>query len=165
MISEILKTIPWYVYLILYILLVRGIKALKDQIVDFKKVLVLPLIMNIWILSEIQDMFGFEHLAVVTECLFSMGVGAILGWYLIRGKAFWLETGVLLRGSSVTLILVLSVFVAKFSIFTWSGFHPELWSYHWFVTSVIVIFGGIAGVSLGRLAYIVNVIKAKEKLM
>lgn len=165
MISEILKNTPWYVYLILYIVLVRGIKALKDQIVDFKKLLMLPLIMNIWILSEIQDLFGFEHLAVVTECLFSMGIGAILGWYLIRGKAFWFETGILLRGSSVTLILVLSIFIAKFSVFTWSGFHPELWNYYWFIASVIMIFGGIAGISLGRLAYIVNVIKAKEKLM
>lgn len=117
--------------------------------------------MNIWIITEIQEMLGFEHLTVVVECLLSIGIGGVLGWCLIRGKAFWVKHGVLLRGSSMTLILVLSIFVAKFSIFTWSGFHPELWNYNWFNTIVILIFGGISGISLGRLEYILRVIRLK----
>lgn len=161
MISETLKHIPWYVYLILYFVLVRGIKALKDQVVDLKKVLILPLLMNIWVVVEIQEMFGFEHISVLLKCLLSTILGTILGWRLIRGQVAWVDNGVLLRGSPVTLILVLSIFVAKFTIFTWSGFHPELWSYAWFATGVIMIFGGIAGISLGRLAYIMSIIKTK----
>ncbi len=162
MISEILKNIPWYVYLILYFVLVRGIKALKDQVVDLKKVLILPLLMNIWVIVEIQEMFGFGHISVVLKCLLSMVLGIILGWRLIRGQVSWVDNSVLLRGSPVTLILVLSIFVAKFTIFTWSGFHPELWSYTWFATGVIMIFAGIAGISLGRLAYMMSIIKTKN---
>lgn len=164
MISEILKHIPWYVYVLLYILVVRGIKALKDNQISLKKVLILPVVMNVWVIIELQQMLGFQHLTVLIGFGLSLLIGAGLGWYLIRGKAFWVENGVLLRGNPVTLILVLSIFIAKFSIFTWSGFHPELWLQTWFVLGVIAVFGIIAGISLGRLIYILRIIQLKITL-
>lgn len=164
MIGEILKHIPWYVYVLLYILVVRGVKALKDNQISLKKVLILPVVMNIWVIIELQQMFGFQHLTVLMGFGLSLVVGAGFGWYLIRGKAFWGENGVLLRGNPVTLILVLSIFIAKFSIFTWSGFHPELWLQTWFVVGVIAVFGIIAGISLGRLIYILRIIQLKITL-
>lgn len=161
MIGEILKHIPWYVYVLLYILVVRGIKALKDNVISLKKVLILPVAMNLWVIIELQQMFGFQHLTVLMGFGLSLLVGAGFGWFLICGKAFWVENGVLLRGNPVTLILVLSIFIVKFTIFTWSGFHPELWLQTWFVLGVIAIFGIIAGISLGRLVYILRVIQMR----
>src|SRR6185437_1503605 len=158
MFSELINHIPWYVYLTLYILIKRGIIALKDQIVPLNKVIIFPIAMTIWALYDINSMFGIFHIFIILSILIGISLGIISGFRILKNdNPIFKDGNFYLKGSSVTLILVTAIFVYKFVTFGIIGFNPFLLQSIIFDIILSSTFTFIAGITLGRLIYLMKV--------
>ncbi|MCX7124287.1 MAG: hypothetical protein NTU49_00745 [Gammaproteobacteria bacterium] len=111
-----LKETPWWVYLLLYFLIVMGVKALKTQVVSIKRLIILPLVFIVLSVHTIITAFQLNT-SSISIWLGSFIVGALIGFILVyRHKILvdhehWL---VQLPGTWITLILILLIFASKY---------------------------------------------------
>ena len=162
MISTIFSNIPWYVYMLLYILVKKGIAALKDQTIPVKKIFIFPLIMTIWAFYDIYAIFGISGLTF-SATLCGLAIGIMVGIKMSKGKVFYYDRANLFyKGSSFTLVMILAIFVFKVAIFTLLGFNSNLANSHLFAMLFALSFSMLAGITIGKLIYALNVLKLKQ---
>lgn len=162
MISTIFSNIPWYIYLILYILVKKGIIALKDQEIPVEKIFIFPLIMVIWAFYDIYDIFGITS-QTFTAIFCGLAIGTIFGLKMTKGKVFYVSKERLLyKGSPFILIMILAIFTFKVTIFTILGFNPTLTNNALFAILFALSFSMLAGITIGKLIYALNILKLKQ---
>ncbi|MCX7121601.1 MAG: hypothetical protein NTZ67_07525 [Gammaproteobacteria bacterium] len=153
-ISTTLTQTPWWAYLLLYVLIVMGVKALKTQVVSVKRLVVLPLVFIVLSVHSIITEFQLNTLSI-SIWLGSFVVGALIGFILVyRHKIVvdhehWL---VQLPGTWITLILILFIFSSKYYFSYEMDADPALVKQMSFEFSLLFAYGICTGLFTGRLA-------------
>jgi len=143
---EILKGTPFWVYFLLFILIYKGIKALKPNIMKLKKLLIMPVVFLIMTLHKINTPYYY--------ILFLL-CGLIIGWLLyknIKIRADKTNHLIALPGSSLPLILILIAFSKGYYFGYESSVHPEYLTQHWFILLSLITSGFFSGIFIGRAA-------------
>jgi hypothetical protein len=149
---KLITAIPWFVWLLLGYVILRGVRALQSQVMPVKKLVIVPLI--------------FLYIGLTGMINQSIPLGCTALWFAlfaISGFVTWLRTQSLkivcdrqkwlieLPGTWATLVLLLSIFVSKFTFGFLSATHPEFKNLLLFNLLSLSISGVVCGISIGRL--------------
>ena len=152
MLLQILTRTPVYVWIILALLVFRGIVASADREMAFGKLLIIPLVMPLLSLQDISVRFGG---AAATFAIWAAAalVTAALVWKISAARlSVGTQAGkVLVRGSWVPLSAMMAVFVTKYVAIVMLAINPSLKQDILFIAAACALFGIFNGIFFGRL--------------
>ncbi|WP_459674090.1 DUF6622 family protein [Acidisoma sp. 7E03] len=151
-IIEALKHTPWWVYLVLYVLVRRGIAARQANVVPLWRLALLPLI---FAGLDIEGILANPAITpgLLPVWLITLAAGAVLGHLLTRqarvraDHAQWL---IGLEGDSTVLPLILVIFALKYAVGYLTGAEPALRANLTFLLFTLAVGGFCTGIFVGR---------------
>lgn len=151
-IAALLTHTPLWVYALFFFLVSRGIKALKPGEVTLVKLAIVPVLLTTWGLHDLIWIYGVSSASMVPWAG-AAGLGALLGWFLIRAKSLEVDRarGVILRPADYTVLpLVLLTFAVKYTFGVMGVVAPELLLDRavWIVD--LTFSGLVAGIFVGK---------------
>lgn len=149
-ITELLKQTPVYVWVVFALVIVRGKKALTDNVLSLPKMLIFPAVFIVWGLETLVLDFVFPIQALAVYLALA-ALGTPVGYLLYRHfRHFYRKDGLLYRsGTGVTLIVSLLNFIAKYALNVAMSIQPELLGSMSFNLLYAMIGGFAIGLSLG----------------
>ncbi|MFC3226923.1 DUF6622 family protein [Marinibaculum pumilum] len=151
---RILEDTPWWVWVLLVVLVHRGIKALRPTTGPLWRFAIIPVIFLAWGISSLVTDLGLTGLSV-GGYLVALIAGIGIGWLMGAGLAVRAdrEHGLVeVPGGPSTLILILVIFAVKYTIGVWLGMAPAAAGETWFILVDCGVSGLIAGMFAGRFA-------------
>ena len=152
MIQQIISHTPFYVWALLAFLVHRGVVAARDREVSLLKLFIIPVVMLVVSLAGLN---GHGLLGPGAWVVWSAGMLAAVAiiWTTGKGEIVVNRAAgtVLQRGSWTPLVLMVAIFVTKYTVALLSVMHPELQRQMLFVVAVSGLFGVFNGVFIGRL--------------
>eukprot|EP01114_Cavostelium_apophysatum_P006241 TRINITY_DN17487_c0_g1_i1.p3 TRINITY_DN17487_c0_g1~~TRINITY_DN17487_c0_g1_i1.p3 ORF type:complete len:178 (+),score=26.50 TRINITY_DN17487_c0_g1_i1:2-535(+) len=127
MLQQILSHTPVYVWAILAFLVYRGVLALRDRDITLTRLTIIPALMLVLALQSIGARFGFASVAMAAW----LAGTAILGLQRWAFGASRVTAGATpgslrSRGSWTPLLLMLSIFVIKYTVAVVGAVQPQL---------------------------------------
>lgn len=153
-IYEALNHTPWWVYLLLVILVRRGLAAARANVTSLWRLAILPAAFAVWDLAAIVENRSVTAWMLLAWLL-PLFAGAWLGYLLVRGIAVradrenWL---IGLSGDPTVLPLVLLIFAAKYALGYIGAADPSLGHQPRFLLTDLAIGGFCTGIFIGRFA-------------
>lgn len=152
-IIDALKETPWWVYLLLAYLISRGVLALKTRTISIYKIFILPTVFFIWGLSSlVGKLHNTQFIILWVSGLF---LGCVIGWLMYCRSRIQIDKEhglVTFPGSSLTLILVLTIFAVKY-FFGYIQETNALTEYSCLLTAINALTSGIiTGIFMGIVA-------------
>lgn len=149
---KILTAIPWFVWPLLGYVILRGVKALQSQVLPIKKLVIVPLVFLYIGINGLMDQ-NLPLACIAIWCTL-FAIAAYVIWLrmqplkIICDRQKWL---IEVPGNWTTLILLLSIFISRFTFGYLAATHPELKSFLFFNLTNLSISGIVCGISIGRL--------------
>lgn len=158
---QIIAHTPLWVWVVLIILIKRGVALMRDNEVSLGRSLIMPAIFIIWGLDKIATKFNFPIQLAVVYIIFMM-LGAIVSLFMYRHKIYYTENGSLIQGGSVfPITIMLTNFIVKYCLNVLLATQPML--YGNFIFNLI--YGIISGFTVGLLfGGIIKTIKQKYQI-
>ena len=152
MIQQIISHTPVYVWALLAFLIYRGVMAAKDRELPLAKLFIIPVVMLVISLTSMNG-HGLLGAGVWGVWLAGMLAAVLLTWAAGGGgMVVNRDAGTIaLRGSWMPLLLMIAIFVTKYTVAVVSAMHPEMQRQLLFVVAVNGLFGVFNGVFIGRL--------------
>ena len=153
MLNQILAGTPIWVWGILAFLLYRGFIASKDRTVSLKSLCIMPLVMLGLSIQGMLTNFGLTTLAWTSWGLAYLVVTAI-AWKSVSAKDLRIlkaQSQIYLRGSWLPLILMMAIFIIKYSINVMLSIDPQRQTQTLFITAVGLVFGILNGMFMGKM--------------
>lgn len=153
MLLQILTHTPIYVWAILALLVYRGIAASRDREMPISKLFIIPAIMLALSLQDLSARFGLGALTMAAWTVAAVA-GAALTWTLATARTTRGATAgsVMVRGSWIPLIMMMSVFVTKYTVAVLLAINAQARQETMVIVLVSSLFGVLNGVFLGLLA-------------
>lgn len=161
-IVQIISHTPIWVWIILIILVKRGLALQIDSPVSLAKSFIMPAIFILWGLDTIVTKFHYP-LYLLIAYLLCLGLGACASLYIYRNKRFYVQNTVLMQsGSKIPLIIMISNFCIKYCLNVLLSTHPSLYN----VFGFNLIYGIISGFTVGLFfGGIIKSFLAKSRLL
>jgi hypothetical protein len=145
---------PWWVFLIFFFVLSRGIAALQTRVVEISKLAIVPLIFAVWGGYSLFKLFGLNPTGIgifVLALLVGVGVGLALSRHgTVRADQ---TLGLVeVSGSPVVLILTLIIFTSKYAVGYWVATEPGARDSIGFLATDAIVSGLVIGIFVGRFA-------------
>ena len=143
---DLLKGTPSWVYILLFFLIYKGIKAIHGSTKRLTKLLILPAVFLVLSLHKVTDPYYYILFLIL---------GLIVGWMLYRNikiRADKVKHLIALPGSVLPLILILIAFAKGYYFGYESAVHPEYLKQHWFTLLTLITSGFFSGIFIGRAA-------------
>lgn len=152
MIQQIISHTPVYVWALLAFLVYRGVLAAKERELPLAKLFIIPVVMLVLSLTGMNG-HGLLGAGVWGVWLAGMLAAVLATWTAGDGGIVVnREAGtVTQRGSWAPLLLMIAIFVTKYTVAVVSAMHPEMQRQLLFVVAVNGLFGVFNGVFIGRL--------------
>ncbi|MEM9243401.1 MAG: hypothetical protein AAGA27_05005 [Pseudomonadota bacterium] len=162
---ELLKHVPWYVYLIMVYLILMIIKSFKGRTYHLKKLIILPAIF-IWMsVVEITHVIQPTILYILVWFVGMVIGAAILGWYPFHKldvKPADKANMVYVPGNMFTPILIVVTFCVKFYIGMTLARNQTAFSFE--TINLLLFFSGLfTGAFIGRFLYAVYLLYLKRR--
>lgn len=154
MLQQILSHTPLYVWAILAFLIQRGVAASVTREQPLGRLAILPLAMLLLSLLDLNGKFGLGA-ATVAAWLASATLAALASWQWIGQDSIGAGSvagSVRQRGSWLPLVLMLAIFVLKFSLAVLLAVRPEARHNLALALAASGLFGLFNGIFFGRLA-------------
>ena len=147
MLLEIIKGTPFWVYILLALLIYKGSMAIKGKMMNLKKLFIMPVVFVF--------LMGQKMSANPTAYLCFLVVGCFVGWLIyknVRIKADKIKKLIFVPGSYIPLIIIIIAFFKGYYIGYETAVHPELVKTFWFAFRVAAVSGIFSGLFIGRTA-------------
>ncbi|HWX01276.1 DUF6622 family protein [Collimonas sp.] len=158
MFAQIISHTPLWVWALLAFLVYRGVLASVDRELTLRKLAIIPLVMLALSWQGVSTVFGILPLPMLCWLL-AAAIAATLNWRLFRKErvTVYPERGVVFqRGSWLPLMLMMGIFLTKYTVGVTLSMHPALAQDTTFTVVVCTLYGVFNGMFLGRLLRIVN---------
>lgn len=152
-VQQFLLQTPIWVYVVLALLIFRGIKACQTRIVALRKLFIIPAIFMVLSLHTLLTTYILNADLISTWAL-GIAIGSGIGWLINHAKDIKVDGQqqlFLIPGSAMTLILVLLIFVSKYYFGYQITVSPEETHQINFAITLIAISGVCSGLFIGRL--------------
>lgn len=161
-IGQILSHTPIWVWIILIVLIKRGMALQTDSPVSLAKSFIMPVIFILWGLDTIATKFHYP-LYLLIAYLLCLVFGACTSLYIYRNKRFYVQNTVLMQsGSKIPLCIMMSNFCIKYCLNVLLSTQPSLYS----VFGFNLIYGVISGFTVGLFfGGIIQSFRAKSRLL
>ncbi len=156
MLIQILTHTPFYVWAILAFLVQRGMIAMRDRDLELRKLVMIPAVMLVLSLQDMNAKFGLGGLALAAWALAAAGMALLAGLAGLAGGRR-IEAGnvpghVRVLGSRLPLVMMMAVFFTKYVASVALSVAPQLRHDTLFACAVCGLFGVFNGWFAGRLA-------------
>ncbi|TWI70234.1 hypothetical protein IP91_01318 [Pseudoduganella lurida] len=158
-IQHILSRTPTFVWIILGVLVWRGIAASRDRIVPVRQLFILPLALLALSVSDLSSRFGLHGLPPVAwlagaaaTALLAANVPSTLRIERATGLAF-------VPGSWLPLALMMTIFATKYALAILSATHPELLARTGFAIAACTLSGALSGILPGRMLHAMRALR------
>ena len=152
MLNQVLSHTPAYVWLILALLLARGVMAMRQRETTLRKLFIIPCIMLPVALLDIARKFGIDGLPLAS---WALGVAAtmwLVWWHDGPAVAAGVKPGsVRVAGSVMPLLLMLVIFAVKYVTTVMLVVAPALLHGAAMTTACCALLGAANGYFFGRL--------------
>lgn len=143
---------PFWVWVLLVYLIVRGIKARKPASTTLVKIATLPVLFT---LIGFCDLFLIYPLNLTTSVSWCAGIifGACVGWYMIEIKKITInkKNKTIHRPADYTLLpLILLTFIVKYCLGAINFIKPALIHNSLFSILFLVLYGFFTGIFIGK---------------
>ena len=153
MLNQIISHTPTYVWVILAVLVYRGVAAMRDQEMDVSKMFILPAIMLVLAVQDIIGKFGVSVLALACWGIAAVGTVALVHRFSATRVVAGIKPGsVMVRGSVLPLASMMSIFMLKYCASVAVVMVPTLRFDVLFTVTLCALFGVLNGYFFGRLA-------------
>ncbi|WP_191059056.1 DUF6622 family protein [Geminicoccus harenae] len=154
---------PAWVYLLLAYLVWIGIKARRPGQVSLTRLAIVPALLTAWGLHDLVRLYGIEA-ATVLPWLGALGLGALLGLWLLRGRAITADRtrGLIHRLADGTVLpLVLVAFALKYTFGVVGAVSPATLEQPFWRPVDLGAYGLFAGIFVGKfLGYLLRYLRA-----
>lgn len=152
MFIEILKNTPIWVWPLLVALIVLGLRASRTRWMPAAMIYFMPLLG----LLSVNNMLALPNQVLIWSVFFFVyALGALLGARLQQGWTLGREGNrVQVDGEWVTMLTIVTVFIASFLNGMFVAIMPELIALPIVYLGLTVIKAGVAGVFIGRAVYV-----------
>ncbi|WP_211453842.1 DUF6622 family protein [Collimonas antrihumi] len=165
MLVQIISHTPLWVWALLAFLIYRGILASVDRELTLKKLSIIPLVMLALSWQGVSTVFGVTPPPMLCWLL-AATVAASLNWRLFRKDRViaYPERGVVFqRGSWLPLILMMGIFLTKYTVGVTLAIHPALAHDGAFTAVVCTLYGVFNGMFIGRLLRVVSLYHSAQQ--
>ena len=154
--TDILRGIPIWVYLLFFLLMYKGIQAArKSNVIKLKKICIIPVVFFILAIQKIHNPSLFVLFIVI-----GLAIGLAI-YYKTELRADKEKQLIELPGSIIPLILMLIAFGKGYFFGYEHAVHPEYGHQAWFLHLHYIVNGTVTGIFAGRaLAYFLKYQKA-----
>jgi hypothetical protein len=150
MLQQIVTHTPFHIWLLLAVLVWRGIAASRDRTVPLRQVFVLPLVLLALSVQDMAGRFGIDGLPAAGWLAAALAA-TLFAW---RGTApaqpGTAPGSVQQRGSWLPLALMLATFATKYAVAVACTITPELAGNTLFATAACTLYGVYNGLFAGR---------------
>jgi hypothetical protein len=151
LVIAILSGTPWWVFVLLALLVGLGVQQLKPRIVRLPRIVVVPGVFLAWGLIALSTRAAAAP-GIVLAWLIAVMLGAVPGWSTTRLERIRVDRRrglIYLPGGRTTLVASLSVFAAKYALAVAAALRPQ---WHAAIATADVAVSGLsAGYFLARL--------------
>lgn len=161
--TEMIKQTPFWVWVVLVILIKRGLALNSDGEASLGKSVIVPVIFIIWGIEKIFNGFEYVLSSFIIYGLL-LGIGAFVGYLLYSStQKYYLRDGVMMRkGSLVPLYVILSNFVIKYGLNVAMSVNTSLLNNLAFNVGYSIVAGFTVGLFAGGF---INTLLNQKKLM
>ena len=153
MLIQIVSHTPLYVWAILAFLVYRGVLAMREREMAFKKLFIIPLVMLALSLQDIAHKFGATTTPLAAWAIGAAAVAALVTTTSRARIAAGSRAGsVRVAGSAAPLVLMMAIFLTKYATAVAVAIQPALAQQASFALAVCLLFGAFNGYFIGRLA-------------
>jgi hypothetical protein len=155
-IKYILMGTPWWVYVLLVVMVKAGLRAAKGGVVPLLKLLILPVVFAVFAVQSWLS--GFSNNALFTQVFIgSMVIAAILGWVYVRLQKIRVDRKhwrIDLPGTWTTMVVIVIIFASNYYFGYKAGVDPAIIKNATFDVAQLIVSGLCTGYVVGRaLAY------------
>ncbi|MDM5248789.1 DUF6622 family protein [Lysinibacillus sp. G4S2] len=145
-IIEIFLRTPLWVWILLFILIKRGIAISQERPIHLSKMFLVPFIFMIWGFEKMITQFSYLELCL-TSYFLSILPGTLIGYLLYKKyQIFYKQELVIMRKKCyLPLIIILINFMVKYVLNVTLGISPSFYN----DISFNIIYSGISGLSIG----------------
>lgn len=159
--GEVIRRTPFYVWVIMVLLIMRGLNASRDNVLSFPKMLIFPAVFILWGLEKVVESFAFPGLSILAYA--GLGcVGAPAGYVLYcRFRSFYQKDGLIYRtGTYMPMAVMMSNFLVKYGFNVAMSIDPGVYKSLSFNLCYSMVGGFLVGLSIGGIlqAYRVMVV-------
>lgn len=160
-IFQIVHNTPFWVWVVLVILIKRGTALIAESPVSLKRSFIMPSIFIIWGLDTIVNQFGNPNV-LLNFYVISLIPGFLLSYLLYKKQAFYIKNGLLIQeGSVIPLIIMMLNFSAKYLLNVVLATRPMLYNDFQFN----IFYGCVCGFTIGLFfGGIFRIVQAKRQL-
>ncbi|WP_311407659.1 CcdC protein domain-containing protein [Liquorilactobacillus uvarum] len=149
--AQIVGRTPFWVWVVLFILIKRGIKLSQDNSVSLKRTVIMPFIFICWGLDRVLESFKYPLLTLILYVLMIL-VGAFFGYLLYRNRKYYVKDNILFQeGSWLPLTIILINFSFKYILNVYMSVNTESMGMLNFNLIYAIISGATVGLFLGSL--------------
>lgn len=166
MLMQILTHTPLYVWLILAVLIYRGIVASRTREVAVRQLFIIPVVMLALSLQDIGGKFGFAWIPLSSWACGAALVTLLFWKYGVPGIAPGTAPGtVRVLGSRVPLAMMMAIFFTKYALAVTLAMAPQLSQDLRFSVAVCTLLGLFSGYFLGGLACNLKSLPARRPMV
>jgi len=158
MLQQIVLHTPWFVWGILALCLVMGIKQLRDQQLSRQRLMIVPAIWTVFGLWGVASAFGLQ---ASTLAAWALGLGLVvltlrqLPWP--RGVSFDEGSGLFhVPGSWCPMAMIMGIFMAKYLVGASLAMVPQLAQATTFGLGVSTLYGTLSGLFIARSLHVLR---------
>lgn len=147
---EVVKRTPFYVWIILVLLIMRGLNASRDNELSLPRMLIFPTVFIVWALEEVVAHFGFPGMSILVYAVFAV-VGAPAGYVLYSHfRHFYQKDRVIYRtGTYMPMFVMMANFIVKYALNIAMSINPGVYGSMGFNLFYSLMCGFMVGLSLG----------------
>lgn len=148
--AEILGKTPIYAWVILVVLLKRGMNASKDTVLSIKRMLIFPIIFIVWGLEKVINGFAFPGVSILIY-ITSAFPGIAIGYVLYKHfRQFYLKDDIVYRtGTYMPMVIMMLNFFVKYVLNVVMSIDSQVYNNLEFNLFYAIICGVLVGLSIG----------------
>lgn len=144
-IFEIINNTPFWVWVVLIILIKRGTSLINDSPASIGRSIIMPFIFVIWGLNTVVNKFASPN-TLLSFYLVALILGFLFSYLLYMRRSFYVEDGQLIQdGSALPLVIMLTNFLVKYILNVILAIHPVLYTQ----MNFNIFYGIVSGFTVG----------------
>lgn len=148
--AEVIIRTPLFAWVILVVLIMRGMNASRDNVLSVRRMLIFPAVFVVWGLETVVKEFTYQWEALLSYVVLA-ALGAAAGFVLYRRfRSFYQKDGVVWRsGTHVTMVIMMINFMVKYVLNVAMSINPGFYSSLGFNMFYSMSSGLALGLSIG----------------
>ena len=150
---QMLINIPWWVYVIFFYSISKGINMSETRIVQISKLIIFPILFFLLSIHTMKDILIYPTNLDVLHWIIAIMIGTALGWIHLSSLGIKIDKEkpkAEIPGSFIPLGIFIFLFFANYFFFYKIALNPQIVDQAWYRLGILYILGSTIGFFLGR---------------